>query len=201
MRVSQITEHDLTLDIIDRMLFRGIKDTGEKADCILVLGSSKAAKYRVPAAAQAYKTGRSGKMMLCGGKLRDFPDGKYREAEDMRRAALALGVADEDMILESTSQNTVENILFALIELQRVLGLNCVHSVLLVTTAYHMRRSLEIARYLFPEHIAVIPSPANDLHTRRENWMHTPEGCQRATGEAMNLVRCVHDGVIPDFEV
>lgn len=201
MRVSQITEHDLTVETIDRLLFRDIKDTGEKADCILVLGSSKAAKYRVPVAAEAYKTGRSGKMMLCGGKLRDFSDGKYCEAEAMCRAALALGVADEDMILEKASQNTVENILFALIELQRTFGLNRVHSVLLVTTAYHMRRSLEIARYLFPEHIAVVPCPANDLHTRRENWMNTPEGFKRATGEAMNLVRCVHDGVIPDFEI
>lgn len=201
MRVSQITEHDLTVEIIDRLLFQDIKDTGERADCILVLGSIKAAKYRVPVAAEAYKTGRSGKMMLCGGKLRDFSDGKYCEAEEMRRAALALGVADEDMILEKASQNTVENILFALIELQRAFGLNRVHSVLLVTTAYHMRRSLEIARYLFPEHIAVVPCPANDLHTRRENWMNTPEGCQRATGEAMNLVRCVHDSVIPDFEI
>lgn len=139
--------------------------------------------------------------MLCGGKLRDFTDGKYSEAEHMYRAALALGVAEEDIILENGSQYTMENILFSLIELQRSFWLNNVHSVLLVTTAYHMRRSLAIARYLLPEHIAVIPCPANDNNTRRDNWMNTPVGIERAKGEAMNIVRCVANGVIPDFEI
>lgn len=201
MRVSQITENDLTFEIVDRLLFHDISDTGEKADCILVLGSSKAAKYRVPVAAQAYNAGRSGKVMLCGGKLRDFPGGKYSEAEHMRQAALKLGIAEEDIILETGSQNTVENILFALIELQRSFWLNRVRNVLLVTTAYHMRRSLATARYLLPEHITVIPCPANDTNTRRDNWMNTPEGIRRATDEARNIVQCVHNGVFPDFEV
>ena len=201
MFVSRIKEEDLTPQVVDRLLFQGLEDTGENADCILVLGSIKAAKYRVPVAVDAYKTGRASKIMLCGGKLRDFPDGKYTEAEHMRQVALNLGIAEEDVILENSSQNTVENILFALIELQRNLWLNKVHSVLLVTTAYHMRRSLAIARYLFPEHIAIIPCPANDNNTRRDNWMNTPVGIERAKGEVMNIVRCVNNGGIPDFEI
>jgi uncharacterized SAM-binding protein YcdF (DUF218 family) len=201
MLVSKIKEQDLTNELVDRLLFQGLDDTGEKADCIIVLGSVKAAKYRVPVAVDAYKTGRAGKIILCGGKLRDFPAGKYSEAEHMHQAALDLGVAVEDVILENASQNTVENILFALTELQRTFYLNKVSKVLLVTTAYHMRRSLAIARYLFPEHIAVIPCPANDTNTRRDNWMNTPVGIERAKGEAMKIVNYVVNGVIPDFEI
>ncbi len=201
MLVSRIQENDLTPDLIDRLLFRGLEDSGDTADCIIVLGSMKAAQYRVPAAAEAYRAGRAGKILLCGGVLRDFQGGKCTEAENMRKAALELGVAEEDIILENASQNTIENILFALIGLQRVFTLNAVSKVLLVTTAYHMRRSLAIARYLFPAHISVVPCPANDTHTRRENWMQTPEGIRRAQGEAMNIVRCVQNGVIPDFEI
>lgn len=201
MLVSEINEEDLSTQVIDRLLFQGLEDTGENADCIIVLGSIKAAKYRVPVAVDAYKAGRASKIILCGGKLRDFPDGKHTEAEHMCQAALEFGVAEEDVILENSSQNTVENILFALIELQRNLWLNKVHSVLLVTTAYHMRRSLAIARYLFPEHIAIAPCPANDNNTRRDNWMNTSAGIERAKGEAMNIVRCVINGVIPDFEI
>ena len=201
MLVSTIKEQDLTIDLVDRLLFQGLEDTGENADCIIVLGSIKAAKYRVPVAVESYKVGRSGKIMLCGGKLRDFPDGKYSEAEHMLRAALALGVAEEDVVLEDRSQNTVENILFALVELQRIFWLNKIHRVLLVTTAYHMRRSLSIAQYLFPEHIEIIPCPANDNHTRRENWMNTQVGIKRAKGEAMKIVNSVIDGIIPDFDV
>ena len=119
----------------------------------------------------------------------------------MYQAALALGVPKEDLILENSSQNTVENVLFAMVELQRALWLNRVSRVLLVTTAYHMRRSLAIARYLFPDHITVLPCPANDTSTRRDNWMDTPTGTQRARNEAWKLVSYVTDGVIPDFEV
>lgn len=201
MLVSEITENTLTPELIDRLLFQKIEDTGENADCILVLGSLKAAKYRVPVAARAYKAGRSGKMMLCGGKLRDFPDGKCSEAEHMRQAALALGVAEEDVILENRSQSTVENILFARAELQQAFGLNDLHRVLLVTTTYHMRCSLALARHLLPEQITVIPCPANDNNTRRDNWRNTPEGSKRATDEAGKIVQYVRNGVIPDFEV
>ena len=201
MLVSRIKEEDLTLEVVDRLLFQGLEDTGENADCIIVLGSIKAAKYRVPVAVEAYKAGRASKLMLCGGKLRDFPDGEYSEAEHMRQAALALGVAEEDIILEDRSQNTVENILFALVELQCAFWLNKVRRVLLVTTAYHMRRSLAIARYLLPDHIEIIPCPANDNNTRRDNWMNTPVGIARAKGEAMKIVSYVMDGIIPDFEI
>ena len=64
-----------------------------------------------------------------------------------------------------------------------------------------MRRSLAIARYLFPDHIEVVPCPANDTNTRRDNWMNTPAGRERTKGEAMKLVRYVIEGVIPDFEI
>ena len=201
MLVSRIKEEDLTIEVIDRLLFQGLEDTGENADCIIVLGSIKAAKYRVPVAVDAYNAGRTSKLMLCGGKLRDFPDGKYSEAEHMRQAALALGVAEEDIVLENSSQNTVENILFALIELQRSFWLNNIHSVLLVTTAYHMRRSLAIARYLLPKHITVISCPANDNNTRRDNWMNTQVGTDRAKKEAMKIIESVLNGIIPDFEI
>lgn len=201
MLVSKIKEADLTIELVDRLLFQGLEDTGENADCIIVLGSIKAAKYRVPVAVDAYKAGRAGKLLLCGGKLRDFPDGQYSEAEHMRKAALALGIAVEDIILENSSQNTVENIRFALTEMQKALGLNKVQSVLLVTTTYHMRRSLAIVRHLFPARITIIPCPANDTNTRRDNWMNTSVGIERAKGEAMKIVRYIVEGIIPDFEI
>lgn len=201
MLVSKITEENLTAEIVDRLLFRDLEDTGENVDCIVVLGSIKAANYRVPVAVDAYRAGRANKIMLCGGKLRDFPDGHYSEAEHMYQAALKLGVKDDSIILENSSQNTVENIRYALIELQKAFSLDKLKSVLLVTTTYHMRRSIAIARSLFPEHIAVIPSPADDNNTRRSNWMNTPAGIERARSEAMKIVSYVSSSVIPDFEI
>jgi len=201
MWVSEITEEDLTEEIIDRLLFEGIADTTENVDCVIVLGSIKASEYRVPVAVNAYMSGRAHKMMLCGGALREFIVGECTEAEHMRKKALELGVPEGAIILENQSQNTIENILYALAELQRAFWLNKVKKVLLVTTTYHMRRSLAIARYLFPAHIKVIPCPADDNNTRRDNWRNTPKGVERARGEALNIIKCVANGVMPDFEV
>ncbi len=201
MWVSKITEENLTNEVMDRLLFEGLEDTGESIDCIIVLGSIKATKYRVPMAVNAYNAGRANKIMLCGGAVRDFPDGESSEAEHMYKRVLELGIPEEDIILENTSKNTVENILCALLELQRTFWLNRVNKVLLVTTTYHMRRSLAIARYLFPRHIDVIPCPADDNNTKRDNWMNTPKGMERAKGEAANIIRCVKNGVIPDFKI
>lgn len=201
MWVSKITEEDLTDEIIDRLLYEGIEDTGETGECIIVLGSIKATKYRVPVAVNAYHAGRANKIMLCGGAFRNFPDGENIESEHMCKKALELGIPKENIILEKTSQNTVENILCALVELQRAFWLNRVNRVLLVTATYHMRRSLAIARYLFPVHIDIVPCPADDDNTNRDNWMNTSKGIERAKGEASNIIRCVKNGVIPDFEI
>ena len=107
MLVSNINKENLTFEVIDKLLFDGLEDPGENADCIIVLGSVKAAKYRVPVAVDAYKTGRANKIILCGGKLHDFPEGTYSEAEYMYQATLAYGVSEESIILENSSQNTV----------------------------------------------------------------------------------------------
>lgn len=201
MWVSKITEENLTNDMIDRLLFEGLHDNGASVDCIIVLGSIKAAKYRVPVAAEAFFSGRSEKIMLCGGKTRDFSGESMTEADNMYKKALELGVPEASVMLEKSSQNTIENILCSLWELQRSMWLNNVKSVLLVTTTYHMRRSLHIARYLFPSHISVYPCPADDTTTTRDNWMNTPEGIDRVKKEALKIASYVNDGVIPDFEI
>ncbi|MCH5339911.1 MAG: YdcF family protein [Acetatifactor sp.] len=201
MWVSEITTENLTNEMIDRLLFNEIEDDGTNVDCIIVLGSIKAYKYRIPVAAKAYLSGRSKKVMLCGGSIREFSEGPMSEAEHMRYYMLKLGVPQDSIILENNSQNTIENILYALVELQRFMWLNNVSKILLVTTAYHMRRSLHIARYLFPSHIEIHACPADDMKTRRDTWMSTDVGIKRARDEVFNIVNCIKNGVFPDFEI
>ena len=201
MRVSALTREDLSEDIIDRLLFAGLQDSGENADCVIVLGSMKASLYRVPVAARLYHCHRADKLLLCGGKVRDFPEGPMSESQHMRICAENLGVKSADILVDENSMNTLENILEAMVVLQRSFGPDRIHSVLLVTTSYHMRRSLCIARHLFPRHIQIIPCPADDTHTRRDNWMKNAEGRNRAVKEAEKIIGSVKDGLFPDFEV
>ena len=199
--VSELSDKELTDDIIDRVLFDGLEDIGGEADCIIVLGSIKASLYRIPVAVDAYRMGRAPKMILCGGSIRDFQDGRMSEAEHMCIAAEKLGVMKEDIILDEISKNTVENLLQALFLLQRYFWLNRVRRVLLVTASYHMRRSLHIAKYLFPGHIEVLPCPVGDDNTKKDNWMNTDLGRERATTEVRKIIKFVKNGVFPDFEI
>ena len=201
MFVSALTKDDLNDKIVDRILFEGLEDTGEDADCAIVLGSIKAAEYRLPVAVKAYRDNRLNKLILCGGKMRDFSEGSMTEARQMQFHAERLGVKQEDIMLDEHSLNTVENILQALLLLQRLCGLHRIHRVLLVTTTYHMRRSVCIARYLFPAHIVVIPCPADDTNTRRGNWMNNAEGRRRAYREVEKILESVQNGLFPDFEI
>ena len=198
MWISDINRDNLTDEIIDRVLYEGLEDTGENADCIMVIGSNKASIYRVPVAVKAYHDNRASKILLSGGIVNGGDKG---HAEDMRNKAIELGVKAEDIVIETESQNTVENMLCSLLVLQRTFWLNRINKVLLVTTTYHMRRSLAIARYLFPSHITVLPCPADDNNTRRENWMETEEGRKRATSEVLKIIDCVNNGLFPDFEI
>lgn len=199
--VSELTKGKITDEIVDKILFDGIEDCNENVDCIIVLGSIKASQYRIPIAAEAYHKKRAPKLLLCGGKVREFQEGTMKESEHMYRRAIELGVKSEDIIVENCSQSTVENMLGALMELQKEFWLNRVKKVLLVTTTYHMRRSLSIARYLFPAHIEVLPCPADDNNTRRDNWMKSNKGRERALAEVINIITCVANGVFPDFEI
>ena len=201
MLVSEIKKDRLTDDIVDRLLFRNLEDAGAYVDCILVLGSTKASRYRIPVAVQAYQNNRAGKLLLSGGKVKDFPEGRMSEAEHMRLHVIAQGVRPEDILLETSSMNTIENMLGSLMELQRAFCINRVKKLLLVTTTYHMRRSLALAQYLFPEHIQVYPCPADDTNTRRDNWTQSEAGRKRALDEADKIIQCVENGLFPDFEL
>ena len=48
---------------------------------------------------------------------------------------------------------------------------------------------------------AVYPCPVDDTNTKRDNWMKHEKGRKRATAEAANIIRCVNNGVFPDFEI
>jgi uncharacterized SAM-binding protein YcdF (DUF218 family) len=123
------------------------------------------------------------------------------EADHMLHSALQMGVVREDLLTEDRSLNTVENILFSMTVLQRHFWLNNVKKLLLVTTRFHMRRSLCIARYLLPAHVSVLPCPAEDTGTTRENWMLTEKGKNRVEQEALSIAAFVNNGVFPDFEM
>lgn len=201
MWVSKINDNELTVEMINRLLFEGIEDDGEKADCILVPGSRKAMINRVPKAVELYKAGRAPKIMLCGGITSTTPGRTVSEADHMSLKAIEMGVPEDDLIIENTSVNTIENILCSMLELQRAFMLNKVTKVIVVTAPFHMRRSLAIAQYFYPKHIKVMPCPVDDGNFGKNRWQLSKSTEEIVVAEAKNLMKYVRNGVIPDFEI
>ncbi|OPJ60408.1 YdcF family protein [Clostridium oryzae] len=201
MKVSSLKKADLTNEIIDKMLYEGMEDVEDNGDCIMVLGSMKAHKYRLPKAVSIYQDKRSSKLLVCGGKIISSESGLLSEAEMMRRKALEMGVPDKDILKEELSMTTKENMICSLLVLERAFILKNISNILVVTANYHMRRSLLMAQTYMPNWITFSTCPSDDAITRRDTWYKTEKGYQRVKEEAWKIICYINEKSIPDFEI
>lgn len=198
MRLSEIEEDMLCPKLVQSVLFEGFDYQGESGDLILALGSKKAALYRVPLAARLYAKGKANKVMLCGGKVQETPHGNLPEYQSMNIAALENGILEKDIFLEIQSMTTEENFHYARKLIHEQMP-EC-RNIILITTAYHMRRASLLAKRMMPEY-QVIYCPANDQNTRFDNWFMSEEGIARVHKEMMSLKWYAQKQKIEDVEV
>lgn len=88
-------------------------------------------------AVQLYKLGKIRKVIISGGSGRILTDGR-READDIYKAMELMGVYPADMIIENQSRNTHESAE----NLKSFMKDSLHQDFLLVTSAFHMRRSI-----------------------------------------------------------
>jgi uncharacterized SAM-binding protein YcdF (DUF218 family) len=91
---------------------------------------------RVTHAVQLYKLGIIKKVLISGGTGR-LVDVQTREADELKKAFLIMGVPEEDILIENQSRNTYESA----VEVKKMLGSIQASDCLLITSAFHMRRS------------------------------------------------------------
>jgi uncharacterized SAM-binding protein YcdF (DUF218 family) len=140
-----------------------LKDETRPADAAIVLGAavvrdrpSAVFRERINHGIQLYQTGTVETLIFTGGVgNRD----ELAEAEVGRNYAIARGVDPADILLESTSTSTYENLRNAQIVAQQ----NGLESFLIVSTPNHMRRALAVAGDL---NMAAYSSP-----TRTIRWI------------------------------
>ncbi|MGB3570951.1 MAG: YdcF family protein, partial [Phormidesmis sp.] len=151
------------------------------ADAIVVLGGATAPQMaprpwvevleagdRILYGARLYNQGKAPKLILSGGRITWRGGSGASEADDMKEFALAMGVPESAILLEGTSLNTQQNA----VNLKPILDQQSVESVLLVTSAIHMPRSVAIFSKLG---ISVIPAPTDYL-VPTETQINTLEG-------------------------
>ena len=139
------------------------------ADAIVVLGGATVpaiaprpwvevseAGDRILYAARLYNQGHAPKLILSGGRVQWQGGNDESEADDMKAFAMAMNVPEVDIILEERSLNTRQNA----VNVKEILEAQSIESVLLVTSAVHMPRSVAIFQKL---NINVIPAPTDYL--------------------------------------
>lgn len=137
----------------------------EPADAIIVLGGSLSGNYeplirleensgsRLVPAINLFRMKKAPTILVSGGNpYRRFDGVERREADDMATFLEELGIPAEAIIKEGLSRNTEENA----IEVIKILRERKFNRVLLVTSAFHMKRAV----YLFEKYgQKVVPIP------------------------------------------
>lgn len=200
MRIEDLRYKDITKEIVDKVLYENMEYTGETAEIAVVLGSSKATKYRIPKATELYNSGKIKKILCCGG-IKFSEDGKETEASAMKKRAIELGVNEEDILIETKSQTTRENIFNALNCINKYYDIEKLNKIIIVTTSFHMRRSMLLAEKYFPKTVKIIPCPADDTRTKRDTWYNNKIGYERAVGEVLGIVDYARQNEIKSFEI
>ena len=136
------------------------------ADAIVVLGGGirsqayprpdvdfSEAGDRVWYGASLYRAGKAPKIIVSGGRI-IWKGGGKPESEDLTQLLVRMGVPAGDIIPEADSMNTRDNGVYV----QKILKANNFKTILLVTSAMHMPRSMAIFKHLG---IKVIAAPTD----------------------------------------
>ena len=130
------------------------EDDGLTCDAALVLGG-RLCEERADAAAALYHAGRTPYLMPTGG-VEWARDGEMiSEAHYLSRLLQARGVPSSAILLENEARTTKENMIYCTLQLQRHLHIENVKRVCVVTSDWHLKRSVGLARLLLPRTVAV----------------------------------------------
>lgn len=134
----------------------GVKDHAQQADCIIVLGAaayhknpSPVFKERISHAISLYNQGLASKIIFTGG----YGNGAYyAESEVGANHAISQGVAKADILTESQSRSTLDN----LIEAKALMNSNGLTTAIIVSDPLHLKRASILADDLA---ISAVTSP------------------------------------------
>lgn len=156
-------------------------------------------RSRVASAASLCAAVRVRKVIACGGVRRQFGGASLQECAILRRLLQDAGVTAE-IVEETSSKDTIENILYAFTLLKNDLLTEKRLSVAVVTNPWHLRRATELAKCLMPKTVSVY-GYHEEFETQRARWENFPDLRVCAENELRFLRDAVECGFADDFEI
>ena len=126
-------------------------------DSIVVLAGGRG---RIEEGVKLFRAGRGEKLFLIGVDPVVKKSDLFTEEPG--------GKSSEQVYLEKASRNTLENAIFA----REMLVKQNIRSIHLITSRYHMKRSLLIFRSILPKDIAIYPCPVSVKNGGDSWWSH-----------------------------
>lgn len=205
MKLSEISIDNLNDREIEKIVFSNIEDNGKSAKYGIVFGSYTLQKYRIETAFKMYNEGRVKKLILSGGSggISNKNNQKIAEADIMKKILLEKGINEQDLILENTSNSTIENG----INVANILNdlKEDIHELMLISSEFHLKRCIAIMKKYYKEDIEYILVPAKDGFADKENWFLSEKvynsGRNLVEFEADLLIKYAKENKIYDLEI
>ena len=161
-----------------------VEDTLDKADALIVLGDDNFYADRVTRGAQLFREGKAPVVVASGRRLR--PSAGI--AELMEHDLVERGVPREKIVRFShDGESTLEEAQ----ALARIVKERKWHSVIVVTSNFHTRRTRYIFLRVFPQSVEVRVASARDGDFDPEHWWEKRKSIKELTKEFAGMVVAV----------
>lgn len=191
----------LTVEQKTSIVFGDFTDDGAKSDVAILLGCDlEEMRERAVAAAKLYKCGRVKYIMPTGGVLRDDGARKISEADFLAEVLAENGVPREAIIIENEARTTKENMIYASLQINRVLRIENVKSVTIVTSPSHIRRSMALAGLFLPRNLEIFGYISESARANREAWFLHDDVAKQIGAEIGLMKDLIDAGLIDDVE-
>lgn len=191
---------DLSNETINKIIFDDIKYHETKSKYAIVFGHPEYLSFRVQKAIDLYKSDKIEKIILSGGIGKNDNVSTESEAIKMKRIAVMQEIPESDLILEDKSTTTIENV-------QNVAKYFEQHtdddekSITLISSIWHMRRCLAIAKKYLLMFDNFYFAPAYDNVAEENTWMNTEVGQKLVGDEIYYLRKHIMQNRIADLDI
>ena len=154
-------------------------------------------------AAKLYFDGRVKYIITSGGVKWEHEGQSISEAQGLALFLKKHGVPEEAIIIENEATTTMENMIYGTLQMCRkfgTIGLFNVKSAIVVTSPWHLRRSICWAKNILPRSIKVSGYTHNCGGGSSKEWNKTQWFVDRVDMEVMLLKDMIEGGVTEDIE-
>lgn len=205
MNISDVSPEQIkTFSVGEKteIVYGGVIDYEGSSDVILLLGGNPTQCVpRAEAAAKLMNEKKARFIIPSGGVKWDCESGKKSEADIMTDVLVNSGVDPEVIFAENEATTTVENMLFSVIVILRKLADKNIRTITVVTSAFHMKRSLALAAKLIPDRFEVRGFSAHPVNDYADKWFTDETMVKRVDSEILYLSEAAREKIALDIDI